>query len=66
MGYGPSNPSASMTGTPEDFWDKMKYLEEHKCCWRCNKENSRIIDGKYCSEECKNNSPLKDYKTGMV
>jgi len=41
-----------MEGVPDDYWAKEEYWKVHKCCWVCNKENGRIIEGKFCSEEC--------------
>lgn len=43
---------SSMEGVPDDYWAKEEYWKVHKCCWVCNKENGRIIEGKFCSEEC--------------
>lgn len=55
---GVSHFSGSM-GDNDKFWELSEYFKKYQCCWMCNKKNGRIIDGKYCSEECKNNANIR-------
>lgn len=41
----------------KDAWDK---IFKKDACWVCSKFPGKVIDNKYCSEECKKESDKKE------